>query len=97
MTAVERAELVGALECVDYVVIFSDSRLDRLLEMIRPAVHAKGTDYSAETVPERETVLRHGGKVAIVGSPKSWSSSALIRRVLERCAGPHASPHSGER
>jgi rfaE bifunctional protein nucleotidyltransferase chain/domain len=74
----ERVEIVSALEMVDLVTIFSDPTVDALLTLLEPDVHAKGTDYTEETVPERETVLAYGGRIAIVGDPKDHSSTALI-------------------
>jgi len=79
--AQERAEIISALECVDAVLIFDDPSVDRLLERIRPEVHAKGTDYAPETVPERETVRGYGGRIAIVGDPKNHSSAGLLERL----------------
>lgn len=76
-----RAELVGALECVDYVVIFDDPTVDRLLKFLKPEVHCKGTDYTLDSVPERETVRLYGGRVAIVGDPKDHSTSGLLNRL----------------
>jgi rfaE bifunctional protein nucleotidyltransferase chain/domain len=76
-----RAELVAALECVDYVVIFDDPTVDRLLNLFQPDVHCKGTDYTAETVPERETVRAYGGRVAIVGDPKDHSTRELLAKL----------------
>ena len=76
-----RAELVSALACVDYVVIFSDPTVDRLLALHKPDVHCKGTDYTADTVPERETVRAYGGRVAIVGDPKSHSTRELLAKL----------------
>ena len=76
-----RAELVGALRCVDYVVIFSDPTVDRLLNLLKPDVHCKGTDYTPETVPERETLRAYGGRVAIVGDPKDHSTRALLTKL----------------
>jgi len=76
-----RAELVAALRCVDYVTIFSDATVDRLLTLLRPDVHCKGTDYTIETVPERETVRAYGGRIAIVGDPKDHSTTALLGRL----------------
>lgn len=79
-----RAELVAALRCVDYVVLFSEPTVETLLEELRPDVHAKGTDYTAETVPERATAARLGIRVAIVGDPKDHSTRSLfdaIRKV----------------
>jgi len=76
-----RAQLVAALRCVDYVVVFPDSNVERLLEELRPDVHAKGTDYTAETVPERATADRFGIKVAIVGDPKDHSTRELLASI----------------
>jgi bifunctional ADP-heptose synthase (sugar kinase/adenylyltransferase) len=69
------------LECVDYVTIFEDLTVDGLLLALRPAVHAKGTDYTEETVPERETVLSYGGRVAIVGDPKGHSTRGYLQQI----------------
>ena len=79
--AEERAEIISALECVDAVLIFDDSSVDRLLRQLRPNVHAKGTDYVPDTVPERETVKAYGGRIAIVGDPKDHSSADLLERL----------------
>jgi rfaE bifunctional protein nucleotidyltransferase chain/domain len=76
-----RAELVAALRAVDYVVLFHEPNVEVLLELLRPDVHAKGTDYSAETVPERETAARLGIRVAIVGDPKNHSTRGFIETV----------------
>jgi bifunctional ADP-heptose synthase (sugar kinase/adenylyltransferase) len=84
MTATERAEIVGALASVDGVVIFEDDTADALVARLRPDVHAKGTDYTAESVPERNTVLSSGGRVAITGDPKSHATRDLIRLIVER-------------
>ena len=84
MTAAERAEIVGALASVDAVVIFDDDTADGLVATLRPDVHAKGTDYTAETVPERAAVLAAGGKVAIAGDPKTHATRDLIRTIVER-------------
>ncbi|GIU83062.1 MAG: glycerol-3-phosphate cytidylyltransferase [Pyrinomonadaceae bacterium] len=75
----ERAEIVASLRCVDYVTIFDEPTVEELIRAIRPDFHAKGTDYTVETVPEKEIVRECGGKVAIVGDPKNHSSSALIK------------------
>jgi rfaE bifunctional protein nucleotidyltransferase chain/domain len=88
--AAERAELVGALRGVDAVVVFDDDRADRLIARVRPDVHAKGTDYSEASVPEREAVLAAGGRVAIAGDPKAHASNALIQTILDRFAGSRA-------
>ena len=76
-----RAELVAALRCVDYVVIFPELTVGPLLEALRPDVHCKGTDYSVESVPERAIVKAYGGRTAIVGDPKEHSTSDLLARV----------------
>src|SRR5882672_2556097 len=70
LPSADRAELVGAMRGVDYVVIFSDPNVERLLTLLEPDVHCKGTDYTLETVPERAVVLAYGGRTAIVGDPK---------------------------
>ncbi len=80
MPEAERAELVASLEVVDWVLIFDDLTVDNLLLRLRPDVHAKGTDYTVETVPERETVRSYGGTVAIVGDPKDHSTRDFIRQ-----------------
>jgi len=77
----ERAELIAALEAVDYVVLFPDVKVGRLLEALRPAVHCKGTDYTVETVPERDVVRAYGGRTAIVGDPKDHATRDLIERI----------------
>jgi rfaE bifunctional protein nucleotidyltransferase chain/domain len=84
MSAAERAELIGALEHVDAVVIFEDDTVDRLVGALRPDVQAKGTDYTEATVPERAAVLAAGGRIAIAGDPKDHSSRDLIRAIVER-------------
>lgn len=79
-----RAELVAALESVDYVVIFDELTAAELLVDLRPDVHCKGTDYSAETVPEREVVRSFGGEVRIVGDPKNHSTRELLAEISRR-------------
>ena len=81
LSGADRAELVSALESVDYVVLFSDPDVNRLLRLLKPDVHCKGTDYTPETVPERETVLSYGGRIAIVGDPKDHSTRDLLARI----------------
>ena len=81
MPAAERAELVGALRAVDYVVVFPDRNVERLLRLIKPDVHCKGTDYTVETVPERDVVRAYGGRIAIVGDPKDHSTRELLGRL----------------
>ena len=82
-----RMTLVAALRCVDYVVLFSEPNVEALLELLHPDVHAKGTDYTIETVPERATALRLGIRVAIVGDPKDHSTREFLDFVRK---GPHA-------
>lgn len=81
MPANERAEIVAALEQVNYVTIFEEPTVEQLLLALKPDVHAKGTDYTADTVPERDVVRSYGGQVAIVGDPKDHSTSAIIARL----------------
>ena len=80
----ERAEILTSLQCVDYVLLFNAPTVDGILKELRPEVHAKGTDYTLETVPERETVRSYGGRVAIAGDPKDHSTKDLIHRILAR-------------
>jgi len=80
----ERLEILAALECIDFLTIFSESTVDNLLLKLKPQVHAKGTDYSKETILERETVLSYGGETAIVGDPKDHSSSNIIDIIRNR-------------
>jgi D-glycero-beta-D-manno-heptose 1-phosphate adenylyltransferase len=81
-----RAQLVAALRSVDYVVLFPEPNVEGLLEELRPDVHAKGTDYTADTVPERAVAARLGIRVAIVGDPKDHSTRELLDSVRK---GPH--------
>jgi rfaE bifunctional protein nucleotidyltransferase chain/domain len=80
----ERVEILSSLECVDHVVIFDSTTVDALLLDLRPDIHAKGTDYSLETVPERATVRAYGGEVAIAGDAKDHSTRDLISIILSR-------------
>ena len=82
LSAPQRAELVAALRCVDYVVIFPEPTVAELLRELRPDVHCKGTDYSVESVPEREIVKSYGGRTAIVGDPKDHSTRDLLDRIV---------------
>ena len=77
----ERAELVASLQAVDLVTIFPEPTVTELLLAIKPDVHAKGTDYTEETVPERDVVRSYGGRVAIVGDPKDHSTSEILKKV----------------
>jgi D-glycero-beta-D-manno-heptose 1-phosphate adenylyltransferase len=81
LSAADRAEMLAALEGVDYVLTFSDPDVNRLLTLLKPDVHCKGTDYTGETVPERDTVLAYGGRIAIVGDPKDHSTRDLLTRI----------------
>jgi rfaE bifunctional protein nucleotidyltransferase chain/domain len=81
LAAEHRAELVAALRCVDYVVIFPEPSVGPLIELLKPDVHCKGTDYTVETVPEREVVRAYGGRIAIVGDPKDHSTRDLLTRI----------------
>lgn len=84
MPAAERAEVLGALRAVDHVVVFDEDTADTLVAAVRPAVHAKGTDYTPDTVPERETVRAHGGRVVIVGDAKDHATRDAIATIVER-------------
>ena len=77
----ERAELVAAFGCVDFVTVFGEPTVDRLLLLLKPHVHAKGTDYTKADIPEAATVESYGGEVAIVGDPKAHSTSWLLERI----------------
>jgi bifunctional ADP-heptose synthase (sugar kinase/adenylyltransferase) len=87
MTAEERAELVGSLAAVDGVVIFDEDTADALVRALRPTVHAKGTDYTTESVPEGAAVRETGGRVAIAGDPKRHATRDLIRLIADRFGG----------
>ena len=84
MPAEERAEILAALSDVDAVVIFPERDVTALIREVRPDIHAKGTDYTPESVPERDTVIEGGGRVEIVGDPKNHSTSDIIRTRLEQ-------------
>ena len=81
LAAEHRAELVAALRCVDFVVVFPEPTVGPLIEAIHPDVHCKGTDYTVETVPERDIVRAYGGRIAIVGDPKDHSTRDLLARI----------------
>jgi rfaE bifunctional protein nucleotidyltransferase chain/domain len=80
----DRALLVASLKCVDLVVVFEEDDVAALLLDLRPDVHCKGTDYTPDTVPERDVVRSYGGRVAIVGDPKDHDTTALLQRVRGR-------------
>jgi len=82
-----RAQLVAALHCVDYVVLFAEPNVEALLEELRPDVHAKGTDYTTESVPERAVATQLGIRVVIVGDPKDHSTREFLESVRK---APHA-------
>jgi rfaE bifunctional protein nucleotidyltransferase chain/domain len=79
----ERAEIIAAIEGVDYVILFSEPNVESLLRILQPHIHAKGTDYTEESVPEGEIVRAYGGRVAIVGDPKDHSTRDLIKTIKE--------------
>ncbi len=81
LAVADRAELVAALRCVDYVVIFPEPTVGLLLHALKPDVHCKGTDYTLDTVPERDIVKSYGGRIAIVGDPKDHSTRDLLTRI----------------
>jgi rfaE bifunctional protein nucleotidyltransferase chain/domain len=79
--AAERAEVLAALADVDAVIVFDDRDVSNVIRLLRPDIHAKGTDYTAESVPERDVVIACGGRVEIVGDPKDHSSTELLKRA----------------
>jgi rfaE bifunctional protein nucleotidyltransferase chain/domain len=81
LSAADRGELVAGLRGVDYVVVFSDQTVERLLLLLKPDVHCKGTDYTVDTVPERAVVASYGGRTAIVGDPKHHATHELVARI----------------
>ena len=85
----ERVEILAALECTDLIMLFDDRTVDRLLKKLCPDVHAKGTDYTPESVPERATVLGYGGRIAIVGDPKDHSTRDFISSIKTGKADHH--------
>ncbi len=85
--AVERVELLGGLACVDGVVVFEEDTVETVLRTLCPHVHAKGTDYSAATVPERDVAAEIGAEVAIVGDPKNHATRDLIGTIVQRWGG----------
>ncbi len=77
----ERAEILAAFSCVDFVTIFKEDTVEQVLLTLKPDVHAKGSDYTTDTVPEKETVRAYGGRIAITGGPKVKNTSELIRQI----------------
>jgi len=96
LAAEDRAELVAAIRGVTYVVVFGDQTVERLLLLLRPEVHCKGTDYTVESVPEREVVLSYGGRTAIVGDRKTHASRDLLLRIA-RSSNVERRTANGER
>lgn len=88
----ERAEIIASLRAVDLVTIFQEPTVEALLLMLRPDIHAKGTDYTVDTVPERDVVRSYGGRVAIVGDPKDHSSTEMIKEVCDRQNAENVGP-----
>lgn len=78
----ERAEIVASIRAVDFVTIFPEPTVEQLLLSIRPDIHAKGTDYTEDSVPERDVVRSIGGRVVIVGDPKDHSSTEMVKKVI---------------
>ena len=87
LNVTERIALLSALACVDYIVTFGELDVSRVIDVLRPDVHVKGTDYTEDTVPEREEVRRYGGEVRIAGDPKDHSTKDTLSRILERYGG----------
>ena len=81
LAASDRAELVAALRAVDYVIVFAEPTVARLLALLRPDVHCKGTDYTVDTVPERDVVAAYGGRTAIVGDAKNHATREMLTRI----------------
>jgi len=79
----ERAEIMAAVRYVDYVTTFSEPTVENMLKLLKPDIHAKGTDYTPDTVPERNVVRAYGGEVAIVGDPKDHSTTAILTRLKD--------------
>ena len=80
----ERAEILSAIRYVDYIVVFDEITVVHLLEHLKPHIHCKGTDYTEDSVPEREVVLSYGGRVAIAGDPKDHSTRNLIGEIFQK-------------
>ncbi len=97
LAAADRAALVAALRCVDYVVVFPEPTVGPLLLAVKPDVHCKGTDYALDTVPERDIVNAYGGRIAIVGDPKDHSTRDLLTRIgLSGPAAAEPTRHSSD-
>lgn len=87
----ERSEIISSFYFVDYVIIFGEDTVNNILRTLKPDVHAKGSDYTKETVPERSTVLEYGGKIAITGGPKVRSASDLFHLITNKIDSPENS------
>jgi D-glycero-beta-D-manno-heptose 1-phosphate adenylyltransferase len=83
-SATDRAEILSSMDCVDYVLLFNTPTVDDILKVLKPDIHAKGTDYTEASVPERATVRSYGGRVAIVGDAKNHSTKDLIETILSK-------------
>jgi D-glycero-beta-D-manno-heptose 1-phosphate adenylyltransferase len=83
----ERAEIIGSFFFVDYLIIFEQPNVEHILRALKPDVHAKGSDYTKETVPERETIREYGGEIAITGGPKVRSTSEILREIASEKSG----------
>ncbi len=92
----ERAEIVAALAAVDAVVVFDEDSPAALIAELRPDVHAKGTDYAADSVPEREVVAACGGKTVIVGDPKDHSTTDVVERIRKERSAVSSQPSAGQ-
>ena len=90
----ERAEILAALSCVDYVLVFEELNVERVLRRLQPDIHCKGTDYSEQTVPERAVVLSYGGRIAIAGDPKDHSTRSLLKGLIQPQGPP---PSTGKK
>jgi len=80
----ERVEIISSFYFVDYVIVFKEPNVEKILLTLKPHVHAKGSDYTEESVPERETVLSYGGEIAITGGPKVKNTSAIFQRIAQK-------------
>jgi len=80
----ERSEIISSFYFVDFLVIFDEDTVNNIIQTLKPDVHAKGSDYTKETVPERDAVLRYGGEIAITGGPKVRSTSDLFRLIANK-------------
>ncbi len=92
----ERIEVLASFACVDYIILFDETNVEKLLEALRPDVHVKGSDYSRETVPEKETARRVGAEVAIAGGPKVRNTRDIIQTIARRAAAGSEKSSSGK-